>query len=112
MDGTYNGKPSKLVYGVFTTPENAIGGYTICAFQFQDILDTCEGPFKEQETANYNWLPVRNMMVPNPHPAGCSKESQKLPESSLRFIQDHSIMDQAVPAYFGGSPLYIRANIE
>ena len=112
MDGTYNGKPSKLVYWVFTTPENAIGGNAICAFQIQDFLDIFEVPFKEQKKANSNWLPVRDMKVPNPRPGGCSKKSQKLPESSLRFIQDHSIMDQAVPAYFGGSPLYIRANIE
>ena len=26
--------------------------------------------------------------------------------------QDHSIMDEAVPSFFGGKPLYIRANIE
>ena len=50
--------------------------------------------------------------VPDPRPGRCSQDSQKLPESSLRFIQDHSIMDKAVPAYFGSSPLFIRANIE
>jgi len=89
-----------------------MGGNAICAFQISDVLDTFEGPFKEQETANSNWLPVRDMKVPDPRPGRCSQDSQKLPESSLRFIQDHSIMDKAVPAYFGGSPLFIRANIE
>lgn len=33
VEGTYQGKPTKLIYGVFTTPENAIGGNAICAFQ-------------------------------------------------------------------------------
>jgi len=113
IEGSYkNGEKTKIVYGVFTTPENAIGGNAICAFQISDVLDTFEGPFKEQETANSNWLPVRDMKVPDPRPGRCSQDSQKLPESSLRFIQDHSIMDKAVPAYFNGSPLFIRANIE
>jgi len=113
VEGSYNnGQKTKIIYGVFTTPENAIGGNAICAFQISDVLDTFEGPFKEQETANSNWLPVRDMKVPDPRPGRCSQDSMKLPESSLRFIQDHSIMDEAVPAYFGGSPLFIRANIE
>jgi len=113
VEGSYkDGQKTKIIYGVFTTPENAIGGNAICAFQISDVLDTFEGPFKEQETANSNWLPVRDMKVPDPRPGRCSQDSQKLPESSLRFIQDHSIMDKAVPAYFGGSPLFIRANIE
>jgi len=113
VEGSYNnGEKTKIIYGVFTTPENAIGGNAICAFQISDVLDTFDGPFKEQETANSNWLPVRDMKVPDPRPGKCSQDSQKLPESSLRFIQDHSIMDRAVPAFFGGSPLLIRANIE
>ena len=33
MEGSYQGKPTKLIYGVFTTPENAIGGNAICAFK-------------------------------------------------------------------------------
>ena len=66
VEGSYDGgsgSKTKIVYGVFTTPENAIGGNAICAFQISDVLDTFEGPFKEQETANSNWLPVRDMKV-------------------------------------------------
>ena len=64
IEGSYkNGEKTKIVYGLFTTPENAIGGNAICAFQISDVLDTFEGPFKEQETANSNWLPVRDMKV-------------------------------------------------
>ena len=64
VEGTYEGgATTKIIYGVFTTPENAIGGNAICAFQISDVLDTFEGPFKEQETANSNWLPVRDMKV-------------------------------------------------
>ena len=62
-------------------------------------------PSKAPETANSNYLPDRDMNVPNPRGGEKSK-------SSLSFILDHSIMDQAVPAYFGGRPLYNRANVE
>jgi hypothetical protein len=31
------------VYAVFTTPENAIGGNAICAFQISDILRAFQG---------------------------------------------------------------------
>ena len=40
----------------------------------------------------------------NPHGDDCHK--------LMNVNQDHSIMDEAVPAFFGGQPLYIRANIE
>ena len=38
VEGSYQGKPTKLIYGVFTTPENAIGGNAICAFKVLDIF--------------------------------------------------------------------------
>jgi len=112
MEGEYMGEKTRLVYATFTTPDNAIGGNAVCAFKVEDIQATFEGAFKEQETANSNWLPVREMKVPSPRPGQCSQDSTALPESSLRFVQDHSIMDQAVPATFGASPVYIRANIQ
>jgi len=112
VEGQYMGDPTEIIYGVFTTQDSVIAGNAICAFKLTDILDTFEGTFKEQETANSNWLPVSYMKVPHPHPGRCSTDSKTLPESSLKFIQDHSIMDKAVPAFFGGSPLFIQPNIE
>lgn len=35
--------PSSLIYAVFTTPQNAIPGSAVCAFQIDDIIDTFEG---------------------------------------------------------------------
>ena len=68
VEGSYDGgSKTKIIYGAFSTPENAIGGNAICAFQISDVLDTFEGPFKEQETANSNWLPVRDMKVRAPN---------------------------------------------
>jgi hypothetical protein len=43
QEGEYLGQPTRLVYAVFTTPENAIGGNAICAFQISDILRAFQG---------------------------------------------------------------------
>jgi hypothetical protein len=36
------------------------------------------GAFKEQETANSNWLPVRENKVPEPRPGSCSQVHLKI----------------------------------
>ena len=76
-----------------------------------DLLDTFEGRFKEQKTASSNWLPVPKIKEPSPRPGRCKVDSTKLPESSISFVKTHSIMDEAVPAYFGGKPIFMTANI-
>jgi len=48
VEGDYGGQTNRLVYAVFTTPRNAIGGNAICAFRIRDIMDAFEGAFKEQ----------------------------------------------------------------
>ena len=102
-----------MVYAVFTTPRNSISANAICAFRLRDLLDTFEGAFKEQETANSNWLPVPKIKEPVPRPGRCGPiDSQKLPESSLSFVKSHSIMDEAVPSFFGGRPLFVNANLQ
>lgn len=63
VEGRYGSKSAKLVYGVFTTPANSIGGSAICAFSMDSLMRTFEGPFKEQTTMNANWLPVPQSKV-------------------------------------------------
>lgn len=63
VEGRYGGHATTLLYGVFTTPENSIPGSAVCAFTFQDIMDTFEGPFKGQASVNANWLPVQGTKV-------------------------------------------------
>ena len=75
-------------------------------------MDTFEGAFKEQETSNSNWLPVPKIKEPNPRPGRCSVDSKKLPETTLSFVKKHSIMDEAVPSFFGGTPIFVRANLQ
>ena len=109
--GDYGGQESRLVYAVFTTPKNSISANAICAFRLRDLLDTFEGAFKEQETANSNWMPVPKIKEPSPRPGRCSDDSKALPETTLSFVKGHSIMDEAVPSFFGGRPLFVRANL-
>jgi len=58
IEGTYGGNTSQLLYGVFTTPVNAISGSAVCAFSLKDITKVFDGNFKEQAELNANWLPV------------------------------------------------------
>lgn len=63
ISGIYGGERHELIYAVFTTPSNSIPGSAVCAFSMRSILDSFEGAFKEQETMNSNWLPVRPFEV-------------------------------------------------
>ncbi|XP_042210654.1 semaphorin-1A-like isoform X2 [Homarus americanus] len=109
VEGRYGGHATTLLYGVFTTPENSIPGSAVCAFTFQDIMDTFEGPFKGQTSVNANWLPVQSTKVPEPRPGQCVKDSSTLPDVTLNFIKLHSLMDEAVPAFFG-KPIIISTS--
>nr|XP_053653205.1 semaphorin-1A-like [Cherax quadricarinatus] len=111
ISGVYGGESHKIIYAVFTTPPNSIPGSAVCAFSMRAILDTFEGSFKEQETINSNWLPVRQSEVPEPRPGSCVEDSQTLPEHNVNFAKDHPLMDEAVPAFFS-QPLLMKASFE
>ena len=78
VSGDYGGQSSKMIYAVFTTPRNSISANAICAFRLRDLLDTFEGAFKEQETANSNWLPVPKIKEPMPRYVYFSNKTQKM----------------------------------
>jgi len=101
VEGTYGHRTERLIYGVFTTPENSISGSAICAFRIQDVMDSFDAAFKEQESMNSNWLPVGANDVPEPRPGQCVNDSRTLPEVTLNFIKSHSLMDESVPAFYG-----------
>ncbi|PSN57450.1 Semaphorin-1A [Blattella germanica] len=111
IEGTYGDHMEKLIYGVFTTPVNSIGGSAVCAFSVKSILETFEGPFKEQETMNSNWLAVPGLKVPEPRPGQCVKDSRTLPDVSVNFVKSHTLMDEAVPAFFT-RPILIRISLQ
>ena len=104
------GNGDKLVYGVFTTPDNAIAGSAVCSFRLSDISYSFdEGPFKGQASANSNWLPVPN--PPSPRPGSCSSNSRQVDDAGLNFIKRHSLMDKAV-SNAGGEPLLVRTSMK
>jgi len=54
-----------------------------------------------------NWLPVEPHRVPSPRPGACANDSKSLPDRTLTFIRSHSLMDGAVPPFFG-APVLVR----
>jgi hypothetical protein len=48
------------------------------------------GAFKEQETANSNWLPVRENKVPEPRPGSCSQVRHDFCMISAKALSDQS----------------------
>lgn len=111
ISGIYGGERHQLIYAVFTTPSNSIPGSAVCAFSMRSILDAFEGAFKEQETMNSNWLPVRSHDVPEPRPGSCVEDSQTLPEDNINFAKSHSLMDEAVAGFFE-RPLLMKASFK
>lgn len=100
IDGIYNGAKSAVIYAVFTTPRNAIGGSAICAFSIESILDAFEGSFKAQRDSKSNWLPIPDENVPDPRPGKCVDDSRTLPSSSINFVKTHTLMESTI------SPVY------
>ncbi|KAK7590702.1 hypothetical protein V9T40_002315 [Parthenolecanium corni] len=107
VEGEYSGGQEQLIYGVFNTPVNSIGGSAICAFSLRSVIAIFNGPFKEQEHMNSNWLPVAKSKLPDPRPGNCVNDSRTLPDRSVTFAKTHSLMDEAVPA-FHNHPVFIR----
>jgi len=96
----------RMIYGVFTTPQNSISGSAVCAFKLSDILKSFEGNFKGQSTTVSNWLPIRNERG-----AGqCSSDSKKLDESTLNFMKGHSLKDEAVNNIYA-APLFVKTAV-
>lgn len=99
-EGVYAGERAGLVYGVFTTPVNSIGGSAVCAFSMKNVLEVFQGAFKEQETINSNWLRVLPEKVPEPRPGACVNDSRTLPDVTVNFVKAHPLMDIAVQSFF------------
>ena len=68
LQGTYGDELDTIVYGVFTTPPNSIGGSAVCSYRLRDISDAFAGQFKEQRSTSDNWLAVEPHRVPAPRP--------------------------------------------
>lgn len=112
VEGAYGSDGvDQIIYGTFTTPSNAIGGSAVCAFRMKDVLAAFEGPFKEQESINSNWLPVPSYKVPDSKPGRCVKDSRTLPDIAVNFVKTHSLMENTVPTHFG-HPLLIRVSFQ
>ena len=68
VSGTYGDQSESVLYGVFNTAPNSIGGSAVCAFRLADIAAAFAGRFKEQRSTGDNWLAVEQHRVPEPRP--------------------------------------------
>ncbi|XP_047468593.1 LOW QUALITY PROTEIN: semaphorin-1A-like, partial [Penaeus chinensis] len=101
ITGVYGGQIHDIVYAVFTTPPNSIPGSAVCAFSIRSIQDTFDGDFKEQETKNSNWLTMPLNKIPKIRPGSCAPNNQSFPDEFIAFMQSHTLMNTAVPGFFG-----------
>ena len=86
-----------MIYAVFTTAPNSIGGSAVCAFSMDSILKAFDGPFKGQASYNSNWLPVPQKDLPQRNLGRCSNDPDNIPNSnSLAFLKAHPLVDEAV----------------
>ncbi|KOB74084.1 Semaphorin-1A [Operophtera brumata] len=113
INGIYGsgGSRNDIVYAVFTTPQNAIGGSAVCAFAMRDILDAFEGTFKGQESMNSNWLPLEKEKIPTDRPGSCVEDSRALSDSAVNFVKTHPLMDKSVSSFLA-RPILIRVSLQ
>jgi len=110
IQGIYADEEDSIVYGIFSTPPNSIGGSAVCSFRLRDISAAFDGQFKKQRSGDDNWLPVEPHLVPEPRPGSCPNNSKELSDANLNFIKNHPLMNEAVPPFFG-APVLIRTGI-
>lgn len=104
------GQRDQLVYGVFTTNENALVGSAVCVYSIREIERVFrESAFKGQYNgdSNGNWLPIPQSKTPSPRPGQCTRNQTD--EKSLHFIKENPLLDEAVQPEFGG-PILISSN--
>lgn len=110
IDGIYGGEKNAVIYAVFTTPQNAIGGSAICSFTIDSILDSFDGSFKSQKDSKSNWLPVPDDKIPEPRPGKCVDDSRTLPSISVNFVKTHTLMESTIPPFYN-KPILTRVSL-
>ncbi|XP_013414410.1 semaphorin-1A isoform X1 [Lingula anatina] len=110
MSSSDQSNATDMIYAVFNTPQNSIQGSAICAFRFSDIIHAFRGTFKEQKGKDYNWQSAPLDSIPSPHPAECANSSTVIDDMTLNFVQEHPMMESAVPA-FGGQPVVMATSL-
>lgn len=107
------GQREQLIYGVFTTNENALTGSAICVYSIREIERVFrESAFKGQYNgdSNGNWLPIPQSKTPTPRPGQCYNRNNQTDEKSLHFIKENPLLDEAVQPEFNG-PILISSNV-
>lgn len=104
----YKTKNNSIIYGVFTTSQNAIAGSAICAYTIDSIMDAFEGNFKSEINDVWKSVTTENLII---RPGKCVDDSRTLPPASIHFASKNTLMETVVPAIFN-QPIMIRVNLK
>nr|XP_006814001.1 PREDICTED: semaphorin-6A-like [Saccoglossus kowalevskii] len=91
-----NGKTTTIFYAVFTTPENAIPGSAICAYNLTDVNAVFNSGCLEKESAKHAWFPAEEDMIPDPRPGTCVDDSTSHSYNDLLFFKSHTLMSDTL----------------
>ena len=73
IEGTYGLRKDKLIYGVFTTPENSILGSAICAFRVQDMVNSFDSGYFWDKDSKFS----HHSPSPSSSDEGCASTSTR-----------------------------------
>ncbi|XP_076437128.1 semaphorin-5A-like [Babylonia areolata] len=99
LQSTYYSADERLVYALFTTPQNSMAGSAVCAYDLEAFDKAFSGPFKFQKDSMSAWIrhdngrsEARKCVAES----GGSKRSSQKTADHLVMAQKYQLMDQAV----------------
>ncbi|KAJ8362930.1 hypothetical protein SKAU_G00117610 [Synaphobranchus kaupii] len=106
-----------IFYAVFTPQQDYVNHSAVCAYKVSDIGEVfSHGKFKTPVTVEASFVKwvMYSKDLPKPRPGACINNAAreqnvnttlKLPDQTLRFVQDRPLMDQAVRPIGGRAQL-------
>ncbi|RWS22025.1 semaphorin-1A-like isoform X5, partial [Leptotrombidium deliense] len=103
VNGVYNGVREDIVYGVFTSSSKSFVSSAVCAYRMKDIQEVFRGRIKSATYSKYSEI---EQTV-----GSCVNDSRSLPNATLEFLQNHELMDNAVPALWN-VPIIVQTSLK
>uniref|UniRef100_UPI00358F7C6E semaphorin-4C-like isoform X2 n=1 Tax=Myxine glutinosa TaxID=7769 RepID=UPI00358F7C6E len=99
------GTEEPTFYATFISQVGKLNISTVCKYDLSAVRQAFSGKFYEERNANSHHF------IPKPRPGQCLKDqrSQSLPDQTLKFVRDHSLMN-AVVQPSGEGPLLVSDN--
>uniref|UniRef100_A0A8C4NHH6 Uncharacterized protein n=1 Tax=Eptatretus burgeri TaxID=7764 RepID=A0A8C4NHH6_EPTBU len=101
------GTTETTFYATFTSQMGELNISTVCKYDLTSVREVFLGKFKEERNAKHKWS-TGTHSIPKPRPGQCLKgqRSQSLPDQTLKFVRDHSLMNEVIQPS-GKAPLLV-----